>query len=59
MKKYAYSLFFVLILVSAACQVSIDMGNPAAEPTNPPAPTNTPHAPRRPITHSQPFRMDG
>ena len=41
MKKYAYSLFFVLILVSAACQVSVGMGNSTAEATSPPTATDT------------------
>ena len=57
MKKYTYSLFFVLILVSAACQFSIDMGNPAAEPTNPPTPTNTPMP--APPDNPQPAVPDG
>lgn len=57
MKKFAYSLFFLLILVSAACQVSIDMGNPAEEPTNPPAPTDTPMP--APTDNPQPAVPDG
>ena len=42
MKKYAYSLFFLLILVSAACQVSVDMGNSDPVAASLPAATNTP-----------------
>ena len=42
MRKNIYLPFFLLILVSAACQVSFDMGNPEPDATSLPASTNTP-----------------
>ena len=57
MRKYAYLFFFLLILVSAACQVSIDMGNSGAEATSLPAATNTPMP--APTDNPQPAVPDG
>jgi len=42
MRKNIYLPFFLLILVSVACQVSIDMGNSGPVATSLPAATNTP-----------------
>jgi hypothetical protein len=57
MKKFAYSLFFLLILVSAACQVSIDMGNSEPEAASLPAATNTPMP--APTETQEPAAPDG
>ncbi|REG11531.1 hypothetical protein [Pelolinea submarina] len=42
MRKTANLLFFLLILILTACQVSVDMGNSKPEATSLPAATNTP-----------------
>jgi hypothetical protein len=42
MRKTIFSLIFLLILVSLACQVSVDLDNSTAEATNPPVATDTP-----------------
>lgn len=42
MRKLTYLVVFLTILVSIACQVSFDMGNPGPEATGLPAATNTP-----------------
>ncbi len=57
MRKSTLLLFFLLILVSVACQVSVDMGNSGPVATSLPAATNTPMP--APTDNPQPAAPDG